>query len=128
MDQTDAAFRRALAQLRDGAGRVTRILEELPNAAGLVGGDHQPLVTAHQLDEPIGESLHAARQGGSGGEAGVVLRVLLERLAGLGNQLGEQAERGRGLIGERPFRWQLARCDEALPPLDGLAIEVAGDG
>ena len=53
MCQTDAAFRRRLRQLGDGAGWAAGLVEQLADAAGLIGGDRQPLAMARQRDQPI---------------------------------------------------------------------------
>ena len=65
MDETDGAARRGRAQLRCGSGRAAGRLEELGDAAGLVGGD------APNADARVTRSTATCRCGrrGPGGPA-----------------------------------------------------------
>ena len=73
MDQADGAGRRGLAQLRHGRSRQARFLQQLADAAGLVGADHHS-AAAHLVD-PGAQAIEPARQQGRGGVAGVGSRV-----------------------------------------------------
>ena len=73
MDQADGAGRRRLAQLGHGRSRQARLLQQLADAAGLVGADHHSALRAiSPIHAPRRSS--AARQQGRGGVAGVGCR------------------------------------------------------
>ena len=73
MDQPDRARRRRLAQLRLRGHAQATLVEQLANAAGLVGADDHPARCRRQLDQPAANALGPAGQDRSGSVAGVAL-------------------------------------------------------
>ncbi len=123
--QADGSCSGRLAQLRDRAQRRARLLQQLADAAGLVGGDHQRPTLAGQRDDPVRQAVHATRQRRSSPVPQVGGALLIKTLSG--PSLEVPKGRGGG-IRQRPGGWELPGGEQAVATLRGLAIQVGGDG
>ena len=123
MDEANLARRRSVSQLRQRRGRPSRLLEQLPHPAGLVGGDDDATARVGQFEQPRARAIRASGERWSGRVAGLALRLLLEPLRRSSDHCLEGCA---GVVRERPFRREFASAHEPVLAVDGLRIEVDG--
>jgi hypothetical protein len=121
MHQPDATGFGRLVELGGRRQRPTGLLEQLADAARLVGGHDDGASGRRQIDQPLPRAIRATGHRRRRPVPRLRVRLLLEPLGGAPD---EPLQRAGRVIGQRPVLRQLSRFNQAGPTVGGLRIEL----